>query len=322
MDAVQRAHAAAVVVPGGAGGIFRGSGVFEDVERIVDLRGDVVEIVVVVEEQDLGLEAGGGERRTDSVAQEVALLLPRHIQRHRIAPVQGLVLQGDRINGITPFFHFPDPEGEVIRIFLVADGIQTAGGPAVERRAAVVVHLHPFRTAPRRSDDLDLRIDGEDLVEDREQILLVERMDGEIVEPLLVAPGKLVEREIGAADAHADQRRAQPLLAAEHFGQELLAVGFRHPEQIEATGLRDGETEALDRLEGLARQQDAEIALFGRFQRRAALLEAEAGRIGRIHLDGALFGHGVGRNRLIAGERRAKSGQKQKSDSRFHYRFF
>ena len=162
-------------------------------ERIIDLRGDVVEIVVMVEEQDLRREARQGEGGTNGFLQEIALLLPGHVERHRVAGIERLVLQRHGIDRIPAALHLLDPFHEVGGIVLVAGGIQAAVGPAVEGDLSPVAHLHPARTAPRRGNDLHGGIDGEDLVEDREQILFVQRMDGKVLDAGAVAPGKFVE---------------------------------------------------------------------------------------------------------------------------------
>ena len=82
MYAAQGAHGAAVVVPGGTGykpGCLR---IVVDIQRVVLLAGHIVVIVVVVEHQDFGVDAGLLECRTEGCLDEVALLLPGHIHRH------------------------------------------------------------------------------------------------------------------------------------------------------------------------------------------------------------------------------------------------
>ena len=193
MHAVQRRDLTAVVVPGRARCITGRIGIPEDMERIVDLRGDIVEIVVMVEEEDLRRKAGRCKGRTHGILEEIALLLPGHVERHRIAGIERLVLQRHSIDRIPAALHLLDPFHEVGGIVLVAGGIQAAVGPAVEGDLSPVAHLHPARTAPRRGNDLHSGIDGEYLVEDREQILLVQRMDGKVLDAGAVAPGKFVE---------------------------------------------------------------------------------------------------------------------------------
>ena len=192
MDLVQFGDAAAVVVPGGAGRILRGSRIGVDIQRIVPLVGLVVVVVVVVEQHDLRLQAGLLESRTDDL-QEIALVFPGHVQGHRIAVVQGLVLERDAQHFISPLLHLLDPLHEIVGIVGVVFRVQASGGPAVERVSVPLdIHLHPARAAPRGADDLHVGVDLVDLVQDREQERLLTLVDGEVRHPLLVTPGVLI----------------------------------------------------------------------------------------------------------------------------------
>ena len=256
VDLVQFGDAPAVVVPGGAGRILGGGRVGVDVQWIVPLVGLVVVVVVVVEEHDLRLQAGLLESRADDL-QEIALVFPGHVQGHRVAVVQGLVLERYAQHFIPPLLHFLDPLHEIVGIVGVIFRIQAAGGPAVERVSVPLdIHLHPARAAPRGADDLHGRVDLVDLVQDREQERLLALMDGEVRHPLLVAPGVLVHREVRAADADADQRGAGARRGAEQFGQELRTVFLAHFQEVVAGSLGDGEAEAVHRLESLVREAD------------------------------------------------------------------
>ncbi len=256
MDFIQLGDIAAVVVPGGAGRILGGGRIGIDVQRVVPLVGLAVVVVVVVEQQDLRLQAGFLEGRTHDF-QEVALVLPGHVQGHGVPVVQGFVLERDAHHLVTAAFHLLHPHHEVLRIIRIVLRIQAAGGPAVEGGAGTGdIHLHPARAAPRGADDLHGRIDLVDLVQDREQELLLALMDGKVRHPFLVAPGVLVHREVGAADAHADQRRAGALGGAEQLGEELRTVFLAHFQEVVAGSLGDGEAEAVHRLEGLVREAD------------------------------------------------------------------
>ena len=256
VDLVQFRDAPAVVVPGGAGRILGGRRVGVDVQRIAPLGRLVVVVVVVVEQQDLRLEAGLLEGRAHDF-QEIALVLPGHIQGHRVAVVQGLVLERDAHHPIPPLLHFLHPLDEIVGIVGVVLRIQAAGSPAVERVSFPLdIHLHPARAAPRGADDLHGGVDPVDLVQDREQELLLALVDGEVRHPLLVAPGVLVHREVRAADADADQRRTGARGGAEEFRQKLRPVFLAHLQEVVAGSLGDGETETVDSLEGLVREAD------------------------------------------------------------------
>ena len=251
MDLVQRGNMAPVVVPGASGNILRRLRIFQDMERIVPLGGDVVIVVIVVEQQYLGLDTCRTERRAQRLLDEVPLVLPGHVQGHGIPPVQRFILQGHGMDGIAPLLHFPNPAHKIVGVILIIHRIQPAARPAVIGGAALFIDFHPLGTAPGRGDDLHRRIDLENLVQDREQPFLVQRMHGEVFHPRFIAPGELVHREIGPADAYPDQRGTQAFLPAEQFRQEGGPVRFLHQQQVVTAGLGDGQTESVHLLERL-----------------------------------------------------------------------
>ena len=280
-------------------------------QRIIRLGPVVVIVVIMVVEQYLGLEARGGESRPYGPFEKVALLLPGHVGGHGIAAVQGLVLQGHGQDPVAPALHLLDPADEIVRIIVVVGLAQVPRHPVVVRRPAVLAHLHPQRAAPRRGDDLHVRVDGVDLVQDGEQVLLVQRVHPEVLHPGLVAPGELVHRKIGPADAHADQRGAHSGLPAEHLRQEGRPLFWLHFQQVVAAGLGDGQTEPVHALEAFAGQRDTERGRIRRaHQADPALLEAHPG-------DGSGVGHGLHhffrlfrpeRSALAGGQRRQEQG--------------
>ena len=205
MNPVQGGNAAAVVVPGGTGYVLCGIGILKDTDGIVLLVRYIVEVVVVVEKEHLGLEPGLFESGTYGLFDEIPLLLPGHVQGHGIATVQGLVLQGNRIHRESPSFHLLYPLHKVIRIVGVILWIEAAAGPGGVGAFHIVRHLHPAGAAPGGADYFHVRIDFENLLQDREEPFLVQRMHGEVFHARGVAPGELVHGEVRPAYAYADK---------------------------------------------------------------------------------------------------------------------
>ena len=87
MNLVQRIHLTQIIVPGAALDVRRKRLVLKKVQGIVR------NIVIVVINQNPGLDARFFESRPHHV-EEIPLVLPGHIERHRVAPVQGFVLEG------------------------------------------------------------------------------------------------------------------------------------------------------------------------------------------------------------------------------------
>ena len=79
MDATESINGTTVVVPGRTRYIFRSFGIVINVKRIVLLRGNIVIIVIMVENENLGVDSGFLEGRSEGAADEFALLLPSHI---------------------------------------------------------------------------------------------------------------------------------------------------------------------------------------------------------------------------------------------------
>ena len=240
-------------MPGGAGRILGGLLVGVDFQRIAFLVGLVVVIVVVVKEQDFRLQAGLPEGGSHNL-QEIALVLPRHIQGHRVTAVQRLVLKRNVLDHIPPFLHLLDPLHEIVCIVGVVFRVQAAGSPACDR--GTIRDLHPNRAAPRGADDLHIGIDLVDFIENREEKLFFAIMDSKVRHSFFIAPGILVHREIRAAYAYANQRRACTFGGAEQFSQKPRTVFLTHFQKVKAGSLCNGKAKAIHRLESLIRKTD------------------------------------------------------------------
>ena len=299
VDLVQCGDAASVVVPCRSGNILRGFRVFEYVQWIICLGGDVVVIVVMVKEQDPRLQSGFPECRAYSLLYEIALVLPGHVQRHRVAPVQRFILQGHSVDRVATLFHGLDPFHEVDGIVLVMVRIKATSCPAVVVLFPVFRHLHPFRAAPRGCYYPDFRIDLEYLVQDGEEVTLVQGMDGEIVYPFPVAPGIFIHRKIRTSDADPYQGGSYSFFPAEHFLEEGGSFFGAHLEEIEASGMGDRHSETVHALEGFAAETDlVGVDIFGLSEPDLAFfhhLASGRGRVGFcIGCFAGVFGSGGG----------------------------
>ena len=303
-DVVQLAHAAPVVVPGRTVDPLRRIGVGIDVERIVLLAGDVVVVVVVVVAEDLGLDARGPERRAEFL-DEGCLVLPRHVERHRIAVVERLVLDRDGVDWESVLLHFADPLHEILGVVVVVGGIQSAAGPRVIgfRRVGDRA-LHPPGARPGRTHDPDLGIDRQNLLQNGEDTLLLDVGNGEELDALPVAAGVFVHREVRTADMHADEAESCSGLGVEALFEDCRTVGLRHLQQVVARGAGDGRAETVDGLVGrrgvdrnpVGRHRDLRVV--------EPLLREEAVAVGRgdigenIARDGIGFGTRTGSRRI------------------------
>ena len=237
-------------MPGRAIDPLRSIGVGVDVERVVLLAGDVVVVVVVVVAEDLGVDARLAECRAE-LLDEGQLVLPRHVERHRIALVQRLVLHRDGVDRESVLLHLGHPLHKILGVIVVIGGIETTAGPRIVGFRGVGDRaLHPFGARPRRTHDLDFGIDLQNLFQHRKDAILLHGGNGEELDALPVAAGVFAHREVRAADMHADKAETGSGLGVEALPEDRRAVGLRHLQQVVARGAGDGRAETVDGLVG------------------------------------------------------------------------
>ena len=229
-----------------AGKAFAEGGV--DVDGVIGLTVHIVVVVVVVEDVDLGLQPGLLEGTRHALHQR-GFLFPGHVGGGAVAVVQGFVLRAHSIDGDALLLHGFDKADKVLGVGLAIVGIQMAVGPAVVGfHARQVVHLHPFRTGPGGGNHLHLRVDAQDLLQNRYHVVGLVALQGEVGNALLVAEGVFSAREVVAANRHPDVAGPVAVGVGESLAQEGLAGGGLHVEQIVAGGVGDGIAEAVDAL--------------------------------------------------------------------------
>ena len=266
-------------------------------KRVVVLSGNAVVVVIVVKEKDLGLDTSLFKGGTDNL-DEFQLVFPGHVQRHGVPLVQRFVLQGNRLDLISPFLHFLYPLDKIQGIILVMQRIQSSARPfVVTGLTCIVVNLHPNRTTPGRTNDLHVGIDPIDFVQNGEKVLLIQRMDGKVLHPLFVAPGEFIQRKIRSADTHPDERGPQPFLPAKDLFQKSHAVRCAHEQQIVTAGLGNGQAKTVHRLVGgPIRKHLVKIYVFGPAQRHLTGFHTGTGDRGGIYL-------GIGLGTFVGGHR-------------------
>ena len=177
-------------------------------------------------------------------------MVPRHIERCRVAVVEGLVLGTHGVDGEAFGLHILDPLNEVGGIVLVVCGIEAAAGPLIVGSVAIDCKFHPFGTGPGGGNDLHIGVDGVDLAQDGQQVALVELGELPILNAGGVAAGVLLEREVGAADGDADEGVVHTLHGIEHLAEEVGAVPLVHQKEVVAGGAGDGGAPTVDGLVG------------------------------------------------------------------------
>ena len=271
---------------------------------------------VVIPYQDLGSDPGRGKRRTHVAAEQGRLLARAHAHA-RVSPgdVERLVLHGDVIDR--------DPLS-CVRLHeldeVVGPGrVVLALKIAADHRAG---RLHPSGRAPWVGHDAERRIDGLDLLEQRNDALQIV-VDVEVGQVRVGLAGRHVvvavvtdRREVGRAHRLAQEAQPDTCRRVEQVVEErgLLGRGELAADQ-RSRGIGQRSPEAIDPLIGCGRI-DVDGRWVGAAVRRKCqigLLLEQLGLVGRGHPDtGGLAGRHRG-----CGQQRCRQHQYCRDDGRY-----
>ena len=223
-----------------------------DLHRIVVLIAHVVVVVVVVEDVDLRLQAGTLEG-TGHALHQLSLFGPRHVARGAVGMVQRLVLGSHSMDADAFALESLDELDEILGVGVVVQGAEVTIGPrVVGTHVGQIVDLHPLGGSPGAADDLEVGIDGKDLLEDGDHVVDLIVEEGEMLEALHVAQRILGARKVVAADRDAAVAHAVARSGREGARQEVVAVLGRHLQKVVARRIGDAVAESVNRLLRLA----------------------------------------------------------------------
>ena len=190
------------------------------------------------------------EGGAEVVLDEDVLLGSKHEHAGRVLFVEGLVLDGEGVDGDAIGLHALD----------VLDEVGGVGGEVFGQKDAALcaaVGLHPERSGPGRGEGFDFGIDGEDLLHDGDDGVFV-GVEGEVGHgDVGVAGGEVVVGvdagvHVGRADGEAEVADADAVAGAgEEFMQEGVALGGVHVHEELGAAAGEREAEAVDGLVGL-----------------------------------------------------------------------
>ena len=181
---------AAIVMVSSTCQILRSSGIFVNLARIVLLRFDIVIIVVMVESINLGRQSGSFHLRTERCFHEVSLFFPFHIERSGVATVQRFILRSYCINVNAFGFKCLYPFHKISSIILIIIRVQLSVRPRIQWcTVCQAFHFHPFRTGPRSGNYLDRRVNGQNLFQDRKDIVLFFALQSKVLDPFRITAG-------------------------------------------------------------------------------------------------------------------------------------
>ena len=193
MDNIQFGRATAVTMVRRAIDILCRLGVGIDFKRVLLLVLLAIVVVVVVEADDFRLQACTSEGGSEGGLDEVALLIPRHVERHGVAPVERLVLHGDGSDGYSRVLERLYPPNEIGGIVLVVVGVEVAAHPIVVGVLLLdIIHFHPSRATPRCTHHFQVGVDGQYLAKHGDDIVQLVGGEGEVINALYVATGVVV----------------------------------------------------------------------------------------------------------------------------------
>ncbi len=252
VDILQLGGVSTIVMVSGTVNVLRGIGIGVYLERILLLVGLAVVVVVVVEANDFGLQTGSTESGSEGGLDEITLLLPRHIEGHRVAPVERLVLHRHAGGADALCLKSLYPFNEIGGVVLIVVGVEVTAHPTCVRTFLVdVVHLHPARATPRRTHHFEVGIDSQYLLEHRDDVVFLVRLESKVLYALGVATSIVVVAagvEVAASDRYAHVTVAHTVLHTECLAEQFGAVGLRHLHEVVRCGSRDGSPEAVEVL--------------------------------------------------------------------------
>ena len=177
----------------------------------------------------------------------------------------------------------------------------TVGPRHVRLSGREVVHLHPLRTGPRRSDDLEVRIDGEDLLDDRNDVVFLITLQRKVLEQIIVGTFRVAERVLSAREVVASKGDAGiahtvSIFRAVGLFEESLTVGGTHLQQVIARRIGECEAKSVHRLISLRR---IELEHGGSHRRPFRDFRGASGKvIGSGGVRGEQGGNGLARGRV------------------------
>ena len=146
-----------------------------------------------------------------------------------------------------------DELDEILGVGVVVQGAEVTIGPrVVGTHVGQIVDLHPLGWSPGAADDLEVGIDGKDLLEDGNHVVDLIVEEGEMLEALHVAQRILGARKVVAADRDAAVAHAVARSGREGARQEVVAVLGRHLQKVVARRIGDAVAESVNRLLRLA----------------------------------------------------------------------
>ena len=139
---------------------------------------------------------------------------------------------------------------EITRIGFVIFRTEPAAVPCV---AVGIRILHPDRTGPGRGHDFQVGIDGQDFLQNRNHIVQLVALEGEILNIVALGALDVAQRivpacEIAGSDTDADIRHAVAVGGRECAAQQRLAGSLRHLQQVIACRVGQRVAEAVDPL--------------------------------------------------------------------------
>ena len=212
-------------------------------------------VIVMVKADDLRINTLALEHRTECQLNEVALLIPRHVQGHGVTPVEWLVLWCHTGDVYARCLEGLDPLHEVHRVVLIIIRIEITTYPLV--RACIrcfatdIIHLHPYWAAPRCTHHFESGVNGQDLFQYRDDIVQFIGSECKVLNAFGVAAGVVIiaaRVEVATADRYAHVAVAHTFLWREGLHQQFLATLRRHLHEVECRSTGDSSTKAVKLL--------------------------------------------------------------------------
>ena len=174
--------------------------------------------------------------------------------------MQRLVLRSYGINGDTGTAKGLYELDKILGIGCIVGRIQPAARPGVVGCAAAdFLHLHPLWAGPRRCHYLQVRIDGQHLLQHGNDIVRLILGKGKVFYAFLVAQRIHLAAEVAAPDADARIAYPKTLCGREGAPEQFAPFMAGHLHQVIARAVSEGIAKAVHRLELLIGHQAYDV---------------------------------------------------------------
>ena len=229
MDFQQFLTIAAIIVICCTGYILGCIAITVNLDRILFLCLKIAVIIIMIIGINLCIQSRSLELRSECSFHKVSLFFPTHVHRSRIAMIQWFILRSHSININTFGLKCLYPFYEIGSIVLIISRIQLSACPRRQRgKIFQTLYLHPQRASPGGCNNLNRRINGQNLFQNRQDIVFLFTLQSKVLYSFRIATSIFAQRKVRTTNRNTNITKPETTIIRECFGQEIMAVRRLH----------------------------------------------------------------------------------------------